>query len=150
MTVVLFHLHHLNSLALPGALHFIATHFGLGVQLFFVLSAFSLCYSTLPSMSKKEWGRDYLIKRFFRVAPLFYTMLLVWQIFYSLRGGVFDVRNFLLNILFVFNFVPTKYESSVAAGWTIGVEMVFYILFPAILLMVTRLRHAIVLFILDY
>ncbi|MES2741835.1 MAG: acyltransferase [Pseudomonadota bacterium] len=146
VTVVMFHLHHLESLALPSALKFIGTHFGLGVRLFFVLSAFSLCYSTLPTICKPDWVRDYFIKRFFRVAPLFYVMLLIWQTFYYVKGVELKINDVFINILFGFNFVPGKHESMVAAGWTVGVEMIFYVIFPTIMLMVGRLRHAIYLF----
>ena len=134
LSVVLFHLHHLTGLALPPALGFIATHFGLGVQLFFVLSAFSLCYSTVDSIGREDWVRDYLIKRYFRIAPLFYTMLAAWLTLFTLRGVSFEASNLGLNVLMIYNFVPGKHESVVAAGWTIGVEILFYLFLPILLL----------------
>ena len=133
ISVVLFHLHHLTQLALPQPISFIATHFGLGVQLFFVLSAFSLCYSTSGSLTRPNWMRDYSIKRFFRIAPLFYFMLGVWTTIFWLRDATPDASTILLNILMVFNFVPGKHESIVAAGWTVGVEMIFYLVLPLLL-----------------
>jgi peptidoglycan/LPS O-acetylase OafA/YrhL len=45
-------------------------------------------------------------------------------------------------MMFIFNFVPGKHESIVAAGWTIGVEMVFYAVLPVLFLTIGRLRHA--------
>jgi len=145
-SVVLFHLHHLNNLALPGELSFIGTHFGLGVQLFFVLSAFSLFYSTTPSIGKSGWARDYFFKRFFRIAPLFYVMLVAWTALFYSRQAPPPKLDLLLNLVFAYNFVPGKHESIVAAGWTIGVEMVLYAILPVLFLTLTRLRSAVIFF----
>lgn len=144
MAVAVFHLHHLIGLALPFPLQFIATHWGLGVQLFFVLSAFSLCYSTINSVGREGWVRDYLIKRYFRIAPMFYFMLLAWVTLFILRGVNFEFSNILLNILMVYNFVPGKHESIVQAGWTIGVEMLFYLLLPLLLITIHGLWKSVI------
>ncbi len=42
LAIVFFHLEGVGDVAVPGALSAIPTHFALGVQIFFVLSAFSL------------------------------------------------------------------------------------------------------------
>ena len=143
ITIVLFHLHHLTQLALPQPIGFIATHFGLAVPLFFVLSAFALCYSASGSLARSSWVRDYLIKRFFRIAPLFYFTLGTWTMIFWLRNATPDTSTILLNILMVFNFVPGKHESIVAAGWTIGVEMLFYLLLPLLLMTLRTLGQTI-------
>jgi peptidoglycan/LPS O-acetylase OafA/YrhL len=148
LMVLLFHLAPLSNLALPEGIGFVGAYFGLGVTLFYVLSAFSLCHSTLISIDRPGWTRDYFIKRFFRIAPLFYVMLAAWYALFYYRNAAPGLGDVLLNLVFAFNFVPEKYESIVAAGWTVGVEMVFYAVFPVILLLVGRLRHAIVFFVL--
>lgn len=142
LTVVLFHLHHITGLRLPSALSFVETHFGLGVQLFFVLSTFSLFYSTAHTVSREGWAERYLIKRYFRIAPLFYFMLIAWIILFSLREVDLKFSDILLNILLVFNFVPGKHESIVQAGWTVGVEVVMYALLPLLFLTIRNLSHA--------
>jgi len=144
VAVLLFHLHHLVALPLPPRCGFIGTHFGLGVKLFFVLSGFSLCHSTIHSMGRPTWIRDYLLKRFFRIAPLFYAMLAVWVAYFWRHGSVPDIADVLLNLTFTFNFVPGRHESLVAAGWTIGVEMIFYCLLPVLLATIRGLRGAVV------
>jgi len=146
-SVVLFHLHHLTKLALPQPLGFVGSHFGLGVQLFFVLSAFSLCYSTVPSIGKPGWNRDYFIKRLFRIAPLFYAMLGAWVALFYVRHATPGKLDLMLNLMFAYNFVPGKHESIVQAGWTIGVEMIFYAILPIVLLLVGRIRHALAFFV---
>lgn len=141
-SVVLFHLHHLTNLALPHPLAFVGTHFGLGVQLFFVLSAFSLFYSTTASIGRPGWVRDYFLKRLFRIAPLFYAMLAAWCTLFYLRHAPPNLGDVALNLTFAYNFVPGKHESIVAAGWTVGVEMVFYAILPVLFLTISRARHA--------
>ena len=54
-----------------------------------------------------------------------------------------DWSTVLLNLLLVFNFVPGKHESIVAAGWTVGVEVLFYVLLPVLLATICRVRTAI-------
>jgi peptidoglycan/LPS O-acetylase OafA/YrhL len=144
VAVLLFHLHHLAGLPLPPALGMVGTHFGLGVQLFFVLSGFSLCHSTIHTVGQANWIRDYLLKRLFRIAPLFYLMIAVWVAFFWLRGVKIDLATLVLNLSFTFNFVPGKHESIVAAGWTIGVEMIFYAVLPVLLAAIRGLRAALV------
>jgi peptidoglycan/LPS O-acetylase OafA/YrhL len=144
VAVLLFHLHHLASLPLPPAMSFIGSHFGLSVQLFFVLSGFSLCHATIDSIGRENWIRDYFIKRFFRIAPLFYVMIAVWVAFFQVRGVRTDATTLILNLSYSFNLVPGKHESLVAAGWTIGVEMLFYCLLPALLATIRGLREAVV------
>jgi peptidoglycan/LPS O-acetylase OafA/YrhL len=133
--IVLFHLAHLETTP-PNQLNFISTHFGYAVPLFFVLSGFSLGYSTSDHVGSSRWIEIYFIKRFFRIAPLFYTMLCFTLLFFYVRGAIIDtarIAEILLNITFAFNFIPGRHESIVFAGWTIGVEMIFYALFPLIL-----------------
>jgi peptidoglycan/LPS O-acetylase OafA/YrhL len=144
-SIILFHLHHLLSLPLPPGCGMVGSHFGLGVQMFFVLSAFSLCYSTAGSVSREGWLRDYMIKRIFRIAPLFYAALAAWVLIFWSRGVLPNPYTLVLNLSFTFGLVPGRHESLVAAGWTIGVEMLFYCVFPLALVAVRTLRSALVL-----
>ena len=87
LTILLFHLRYIADILPPPALQStIGQHFFTGVLLFFVLSAFSLAFSTTPTLSRKTWVRDYLIRRFFRIAPLFYVMVLVYVVLFKVRG----------------------------------------------------------------
>jgi len=111
---------------LPQELEIVNNRFGLGVHLFFVLSAFSLAYSA--RMTGDGLG-VYVMKRFFRIAPLFYAMI----IFYSLWFQFAPIEVILLNLSFLFNLVPGYETSIVWAGWTIGVEMLFYGVLPLLI-----------------
>jgi peptidoglycan/LPS O-acetylase OafA/YrhL len=52
----------------------------------------------------------------------------------------------LANVLFVFNFSSETYQSLVGAGWTLGVEMPFYLCVPLIIMFVRGPRAAAVIF----
>ena len=124
--VVLFHLHALPKISLPVPLNGIVEHFYLSVLLFFVLSAFTLCYSRHVAPSRYT---AYMIRRFFRVAPLFY-ILICWQLY---RTGIPEAHVLLANVTFTFNLIPGLEPSLVWAGWAVGVEMLFYVILPAII-----------------
>lgn len=154
LAVVLFHIRHLTGINIPEGLLFIERDFGYGAQLFFVISAFSLMHSTEHTMLRPDWIRDYLIKRFFRIAPLFYTMLVGMLIIIMVHAvrtdSLFPVSIFtvFLNVFFAFGFFPNPEVGLVMGGWTIGAEMIFYVLFPVILIMVKNSRQALALLLL--
>jgi peptidoglycan/LPS O-acetylase OafA/YrhL len=136
VAVVLFHLVHLAEIRVPEFFAFIAADFGKGVQLFFVLSAFSLMHSTEHTMHRPTWAKEYFVKRLFRIAPLFYCILGGMILWPALKSGymTFSWEAVLLNFSFVFGLAP--WTGIVWAGWTVGVEMLFYALLPVLLLTV--------------
>lgn len=117
----------------PGELMFVKHYFAYGVPLFFVISGFSLALSTLPQVGRDNWVQGYFVKRFFRIAPLFYALLAFRLVQWSMKGRDVGAADVIVNLTFTFNFLPGKHESIVAAGWTIGVEMIFYAVLPVIL-----------------
>ncbi len=140
LTILLFHLRYIADILPPPALQStVGGHFFTGVILFFVLSAFSLAFSTTPTLSRPNWVRDYAIKRFFRIAPLFYCMMLMYVVLISWRGWAQpDLATWIMNITFLFNLVPGQHEGIVWASWTIGVEVLFYAIVPLLLLVSNR------------
>ncbi len=148
LMVFCFHLHYVGLIPLPKSWGLIASRGGLGVELFFVLSAFSLLYSNQKNVRSGDtsWILNYIIKRFFRIAPLFYAMLIVhcFLILYVFNGKL-DIQRIIMSVLFIFNFAPKEAEGIVWASWSIGVEMVFYAFLPLIMVSVRSLRSAVVL-----
>lgn len=106
---------------------------GTGVTLFFIVSAFSLYYTMPMRLKDGSPTLSFYLHRFFRLAPLFYFMIAatmlrdVWKF-----GVVHPWTDVAASFAFVFNLLPGKQEGFVWAGWTIGVEMVFYAFFPLI------------------
>jgi peptidoglycan/LPS O-acetylase OafA/YrhL len=106
---------------------------GTGVTLFFIVSAFFLCLSMRTHRNEPAPVARFCLRRVFRVIPLFY----LWMVLSWVRDFLLGVRHpwweVLLNASFSsFNFLAGKNEGIVWSGWTLGVEMVFYLLFPLI------------------
>ena len=101
------------------------------VTLFFIISAFSLCHTMRAGRTERHEVHDFYIRRLFRIAPLFYFMIAVYLmrdlIVYSSPHQPWEIAK---NCLFIFNFFPGSEDGIVGASWTIGVEMVFYLIFP--------------------
>ncbi len=147
LMIVFFHL--APNVRVPDEFSIIKTHFGQGVPLFFVLSGFSLMYSTSRYVGRDNWVQIYLTKRFFRIAPLFYAMIAFFSVYNILVWGVHPtLAPIIINVLFLHNLVPGYHESLVWAGWTLGVEMLFYALFPILLLVITNFRRGVLLLVL--
>jgi peptidoglycan/LPS O-acetylase OafA/YrhL len=116
-----------------------------GVQLFFVASALSL---TLSWHARHPTGiggvRDYLLRRFFRVAPMFYFGIGLYLLLFGWGprrfapdgiGGL-DVA---LTALFLHGWWPTAINSVVPGGWSIADEAMFYLILPGFMLLVRSL-----------
>ncbi|GAB1582787.1 acyltransferase [Phyllobacterium phragmitis] len=99
--------------------------------LFFVISAFSLCYTMPKHFSHERPVLSYAVARLFRILPLYYFMLplTIWRD-WVWRDMTFDWGKILATVFFTFNFNPQWVTGIVWASWTIGVEMPFYLLFP--------------------
>lgn len=108
----------------------------MGVQLFFVASAFTLCLSWQQRrQDEPQPVQRFLLRRFFRIAPLYFLGIAVFAgLHFSQPGAVaaapYTTGNVMANVLFVHGFVPAAQNSVVPGGWSIGVEMAFYALFP--------------------
>jgi peptidoglycan/LPS O-acetylase OafA/YrhL len=118
-------------LALPRWAEKIAQNGGMGVSLFFVVSSFSLFYTMPLRQGEPHPWLSFYIHRFFRIAPLFYVVMVLYlirdKLMYGVTHGLVDI---LTSATFTFNFLPQGQTGWVWASWTLGVEMVFYVLFP--------------------
>jgi peptidoglycan/LPS O-acetylase OafA/YrhL len=113
-----------------------------------MLSAFSLFYTMPSRLRERRPLLSFYLHRFFRIAPLFYA----WLTFRLLRDALWlgithPPLHVIANVLFVFNPFKATVESLVFAGWTLGVEMPFYAMFPAIYRIATNLWRAVALFV---
>ncbi|MFD2111946.1 acyltransferase family protein [Thiorhodococcus fuscus] len=147
--VILYHLALIPkpNLDIPEWLRFYTANGGTGVTLFFVLSAFALAYSLDARRGEPNASLHFYVRRFFRIAPLFYVML----VFYFFRDiAVYDkvhgADEILINASMLFNLWPDHMLGYVWASWTIGVEMLFYLMFPLIHHHVRGLVQGITLF----
>lgn len=145
LLIIFYHLIELAQLSLPSGLDFVRSHFGMGVPLFYTLSGFVLAWGYADRLG---FGQTeivtFFVKRFFRIAPLFYVVLLSWRgLGWLLWSWSDSSQSLLLNLTFLFGLVPGEHESLVMAGWSIGVEMLFYLIFPVLIIFLCNVRTAI-------
>lgn len=122
--VCAYHLLHYEQIANLDRVSFYA------VYAFFVISGFALYITYRDRLGTAVAMRTYFIRRFLRIAPLFYTACLAQVLLgpQSLEGWLKVVLNFLL----VFGAANPGATSLVTGGWSIGIEMVFYVTLPVI------------------
>ncbi len=129
-------------------------HGGRGVQLFFVVSAFTL-FLSLSRRNEIENGvySAFFIRRFFRIAPLFY-LAIIYFIAERYFWGVLATDNppditgwsVLSTFFFVHGVSPYWINTVVPGGWTISVEMMFYCLVPFLFKKIKNMNQAAVFF----
>ncbi len=133
LQVIMFHVVFAGQMALPfwtGGALFTGKP---GVEMFFLVSAFSLCLSSPWLLESTARDHIFWLRRLFRILPLFYAMLVFTVIHDSYAYGWHHaVTEILASIFVVFNMVPGHILGIVSASWTIGVEMLFYAIFPLI------------------
>ena len=133
-------------------LNTLATSF---VEMFFVISGFSLFYVYFNRMKTKNCVVFFFIRRFFRIAPLYYFLLLLVIVIkiYAQYNGL-EVNRPLSTELIVSNFtfwfgLHQPSDSLLVGGWSIGVEMAFYLMFPILIFCVRTTMAGIMAFLLS-
>lgn len=141
----------------------ILTHAGFGVDLFILLSGFLMAFHYKLREPLEPWGsvatwRNFWLRRYFRIAPLYYVMLFAALV---LGSYVFDQRaaidafngvapqlkerytdtsatNIVMHTTFLFGFSPEYAFRTALPDWSIGLEMQFYLFFPFLMLTIQR------------
>lgn len=113
-----------------GVLNNYALGFNLAVSFFFVLSGFIMAtvYNSLKTFSLDKSFNFYL-KRIVRIVPL-YILALILTIIFSDQS--FHLKEFFLSLFFLQSWIPEYALSLNFTGWSLSVEMFFYLLFPFI------------------
>ena len=115
-----------------------------GVDIFFVISGF-IMWTISTARPTKPGG--FMKRRIIRIAPVYWVFTLI-AAFISTDGGLrigFDpeIGTFLNSLFFIPDWNP-KYPEMVApilvVGWTLNLEMMFYVLFSGALFLPQRLR----------
>ena len=116
-----------------------------GIQLFFFVSALTMCYMWEQRAEEKNPVKNFYIRRFFRIAPLFWLAI---PVYLALNGfgasywapeGI-SIRQVSLTFLFLHGLWPDSINSVVPGGWSIAIEMTFYLVFPPLVMLVGRRR----------
>jgi peptidoglycan/LPS O-acetylase OafA/YrhL len=152
--VLVIHCGQIGTNEYPALIQNIILNGAIGVQLFFVASAFTI-FLTYGNRYDKETTptTNFFIRRFFRIAPMYY-----FGIIYFLGQDGFGARywlgdasnvstwNILSNLLFVHSINPYWITSVVPGGWSIAVEVCFYCLVPLLFLRIRNLNQAFLFF----
>ncbi|WP_225999221.1 acyltransferase family protein [Paenibacillus sp. BJ-4] len=121
-----------------------------GVALFYLASAFTLFLSlSRRSGDRRERISAYLIRRFFRIAPLYYVMLGIYLIvngtgprFWLGDQEGITVANIAAHVLFLNGLNPYWINSIIGVEWSIAVECMFYLFVPLLFKLIRSVRHA--------
>jgi peptidoglycan/LPS O-acetylase OafA/YrhL len=131
----------------------------LAVDLFIVLSGFLMAFHYIRRESLEPWRKSktwlaFWTRRFFRIAPLFYVMLMLALIMDPALAGSREhisavwpkaateserytdqgIANILYHITFAYGFIPKYSFRTPLPDWSIGLEMQFYACLPFIML----------------
>jgi len=119
-----------------------------GVQLFYVVSAYTLMLSLQARSLEKREIFNYFIRRFFRVAPMFYVALLVnlmWRPFGAEPD--FSYGEIFVGFLMLHGFSPKLINTIVIGGWSVGVEFTFYLVLPFLFNKIKTFKSSLILMI---
>ncbi len=119
-----------------------------GVQLFYIVSAATLFLSL-----NVRWRQDqrpytaFFIRRFFRIAPMFWVAI-AFYVWWDGMGPRFWAPNGItaadiaVTAAFAHGWHPLQINAVVPGGWSVGIEMSFYLLMPLLFTWITSLRRA--------
>ena len=142
---------------------------GLAVDVFMLISGFLMMWHFYERRRLGEaWGTSttclkFYTRRFFRIAPLYYCLLVIVYVFHdSLLNAIHQNRlalhqadfhgphdptqdglslaHILAHFTFAFGFIPAFAQSNPLPDWSIGLEMQFYLFFPFLALFLERSR----------
>lgn len=146
--VATYHFSTWSTATLPPALKGVLAMFGTyGVSVFFILSGYSLAHAYgrhFESGLTRAHVQAYFQRRLGRLGPLFAVAVVLSLAGRLLVGGKgLDVYETLANLALLFGFVSPA-ATPVVGGWSIGVEVVFYVVFPLLLLLRDKARYILV------
>ena len=116
---------------MPKWMHLAASFGAMGVQLFFLLSAYCLCMTWRSSpISIRYWLHKYK-----RLAPWYIVGICLYAAFWFLVGNnekvqAYTVSNIVSNILLINGFFPEAQNSIVPGGWSISCIALFVFTAP--------------------
>jgi len=144
LLVLMYHYWQLSwwslSVPTPGgsqSLDYIQFSGALGVELFFFISAFCLCYPHAKAMfglGPVPTLRHFYYRRFIKIVPSYVLALVVFGVgFASMYTSHYEhgrLADFGVHLLFLHNFSPQTLSSFDGVMWSLAVEVQFYYVFP--------------------
>ena len=142
--VVMVHSAMVNNrlLPLPHRVAWVAGSGQRGVALFFVVSAFTLFLSHDNRKGERRPILNFFIRRFFRLAPMFYVAIAISRFFLPQVTG--PPSHILLAILFLNGLHPFTINHGAAGGWSVADEALFYACLPFLFARIKSLKAALI------
>jgi peptidoglycan/LPS O-acetylase OafA/YrhL len=112
-----------------------------GVQLFYTVSAFTLFLSLDSGHSERYKWSNFFIRRFFRIAPLFY-LAAIGNLLLRGRQGL-STTEIVSGFVFLNGLSPRAINIVASGGWSIAVETSFYLLVPILFVTIKNLKNSI-------
>lgn len=120
-----------------------------GVKLFFMVSALTLCLSLRSRQATERFSaRNFFIRRFFRIAPMYYCAILAYfflrtsdPVYWNSEG--LHWWQMPLTALFS-GWDPQSLNAVVPGGWTVAVEMMFYLFLPFLFGRLQSIRRSVI------
>ena len=133
--------HCTDGCRLPYLLAQLALNGQRGVQLFFLVSAFTLFLSSENRRrAEPHPTRNFFIRRIFRLTPMYYAAMVLTAI--ALPGLFGGWRFGLMGIFFAQGFSPEGILRVAPGAWTLTDEAMFYLCLPLLVLYIRTLRQA--------
>lgn len=117
---------------------------GNGVDLFFVISGFCMYLMYVAKAGTfvlAEYGH-FLRKRFMRIAPAFYVLILVEVVRYMIANHSFPLQTFLYHLFFINIFLPVNVFAP--HFWSLATEWHFYLVLPFLFVGIRKRKFIIV------
>ncbi|HBT2488822.1 TPA: acyltransferase [Klebsiella aerogenes] len=159
--VVLGHICNLTNCNIP-----ILRTPSIGVDVFILLSGYLMAKNYTERQHFEPWDSPktittFWLRRFFRIAPLFYILLIVALFFGETFGHYRDLIssmwietqadtdkyddtsfiNLFTHLSFMFGFLPYFSARTAIPDWSIGLEMQYYAIFPFIMLLIMKFGY---------
>jgi peptidoglycan/LPS O-acetylase OafA/YrhL len=118
----------------------------MGVQLFFILSAFTLfsSYSKRYNFDGLKRNSYFFIRRYFRITPLYYFFAIYYTLFeIYIKGNSVVYWKVIISIFYLNGIVLPAINYIPPGGWSIGTEMLFYLLIPFLFVKTKSVSQAI-------
>lgn len=152
LSVIWFHCH-LHQYSNPAYYSFMdacGSLGALGVQLFYIVSAFTLFLSQNRRGGSVQPRSHFFVRRFFRIAPMYYVTIVyyIFDMAYFFKEPIMTViqsnqADILANFLLIHGLSPVWINSIIPGGWSVGIEVLFYAIVPFLFTRITNLNRAV-------
>jgi len=124
----------------------------LGVDLFFVLSGFLITDILLKTVGKKDYLRNFYLRRVLRIFPLYYLSLVIFLVLLPKLNLQFDVQYYVDHQVWLWTYLQNWIYTFQNPGqtntlnhlWSLAVEEQFYLLWPLAILVIRKPKYLLI------